>query len=174
MNTYIIILRLIHILCGVLWAGGIFMLHLFVIPAINASGPEGGKVMRQLSATNHFTTVMTSAATLNIIAGLLLYWNISNGLSPEWIHSPYGMTVTIGGLLAIVAYILGITINRPGVNRITKIGNDIAAAGGKPTESQVAEMTSIRARIAVNTRNMAVLLAITVACMAAARYLNGV
>jgi len=44
----ILILRVIHILLGVFWAGAVFMVALFVQPAIAASGPEGGKVMGAL------------------------------------------------------------------------------------------------------------------------------
>jgi uncharacterized membrane protein len=171
MHEYLIALRLIHILCGVLWAGGIFTLALFILPAVNASGPEGGKVMRQIAATNHYATVMTTAATLNIIAGLLLYWKDSNGLSMDFIGSPQGIAVTLGATLAIIAYILGLSINRPGVLRMTAIGNEIAAAGGKPTEAQMAELGTLRKRISISTKYMAWLLGITVSAMAIARYL---
>jgi len=45
----IIIMRLIHILSGVAWAGGAFMLAGFVTPAAQKSGPSGGQVMQQMS-----------------------------------------------------------------------------------------------------------------------------
>ena len=171
MQEYLIVLRLIHIVTGVLWAGGIFMLALFILPAVNASGPEGGKVMRQLASTNHYPNVMTGAATLNIIAGLLLYWNRSNGFSMDYLSSAQGMTIGTGAILAIIAYIIGLSITRPGVFRMIHIGNEIAAAGGKPTENQMSDMTRLRKNIGNATKYMAWLLLITVCCMAIARYL---
>jgi len=172
MHEYLIALRLVHILSGVLWAGGIFMLALFVIPAINASGAEGSKVMRQIASTNHYATVMTIAATSNIIAGLLLYWQISRGLTVEWITSSQGISISIGGSFAIIAYVIGMAVNRPSALRIAEIGGEIAAAGGKPTESQITELNKLRKKITDGTNYMAYLLAITVSAMAIARYIG--
>ena len=171
MPEYMIILRILHIVCGVLWAGGIFMLAWFIIPAVNASGPEGGKVMRQIGATNHFSSVLALAATLNIVTGLLLYWRDSNGLSADYLSSQQGISFSTGMITAIIAYLMGLTINRPGTERMVRIGNEIAAAGGKPTEGQMAELGRIRTRLFSSTRYMAILLLITVATMAIARYL---
>ena len=42
MNWLIVVLRLLHIFAGVFWAGAVFMLTRFVMPAVAASGPEGG------------------------------------------------------------------------------------------------------------------------------------
>jgi len=171
MQEYIIILRILHIACGVLWAGGIFMLALFIMPAVDASGPEGGKVMRQLAGTNNFPIVMLIAATLNIVAGLLLYWRDSNGLSADYMSSPQGMAISTGMITAIIAYVMGITINRPGTARMAKIGSEIATAGGKPNDGQMAELGRLKNRIFTSTRYMAILLLITVVAMAIARYL---
>ena len=171
MHEYIIILRIIHITCAVLWAGGIFMQALFIIPAIYASGPEGGKVMGKIAATNGYPTVMTLAGTLTVVGGLLLYWQDSNGFSYYYLASGQGMALGTGGILAIIAYIIGISIVRPGVLRMGKLAGEIGAAGGKPTDAQAAEIGKLRTKIFSNTKIMAWLLLVTVLMMATGRYL---
>ncbi|MGB3716048.1 MAG: hypothetical protein WA996_16605 [Candidatus Promineifilaceae bacterium] len=41
METWMVILRLIHIVSGIFWAGATFFLVGFVSPAVQATGLEG-------------------------------------------------------------------------------------------------------------------------------------
>ena len=171
MLEYLLILRVIHITTGVFWAGAAIMLAYFLLPATAASGPEGSRVMRQLAMTNNFPMVMNVAAVLNILSGLMLYDSMSNHFQAEWIHSTHGMTLTIGGLAALVAFFMGFTINRPAGMRMAEIGKAIAASGGKPNESQAAEMAAIGKKLTKTTKRIAVFLIIAVLTMSMAKYI---
>ncbi|MBA3672180.1 MAG: hypothetical protein H0W68_09190 [Gemmatimonadaceae bacterium] len=48
-QTITIILRLVHILSGVFWAGSAIFNDRFVAPTIRALGADSGKVMRELA-----------------------------------------------------------------------------------------------------------------------------
>jgi cobalamin synthase len=90
----------------------------------------------------------------------------------DWIGSAHGMCLTIGGLSAITAFLLGLLINKPRADKMGRIGKEIMQAGGKPTEAQIAEMTALRMGITSLTKVMAVLVLIAVLGMAAAKYVN--
>jgi hypothetical protein len=112
------------------------------------------------------------AGSLTVLTGLAMYDRLSLHFSMTWIGTAHGMTLTIGGLSAIVAFLLGILINKPRADRMGRIGKEIMQAGGKPTEAQMAEMTKLRLGITSMTKTIAVLVLIAVICMAAAKYVN--
>lgn len=170
-QTYLIILRLFHIATGVFWAGGMIYLARFVLPAAKALGPDGGKFMSQLAMTNNLPIVMMVSATLNILSGVLLFWKISNGFSSDWMGSSFGATLSLGGLIAIVAYTIGLSVNRPATFKLAAIAKQVAAAGGVPTPEQVADLNATRMKLVKATNIVAILLGITVVCMAVARYM---
>jgi hypothetical protein len=172
MDFYLLILRLIHILSAVFWAGGVIHLAMFIMPSVNTSMPEGGKVMQRLIAGYHFPTYMATAGALTVLSGLMMYDNLSRHFSTEWIGSSHGLCLTIGALSAITAFLLGILINKPRADKMGRIGKEIMQAGGKPTEVQIAKMTALRMGITSLTKVMAVLVLVAVICMAAAKYVN--
>jgi uncharacterized membrane protein len=171
MDIYLFILRLIHIVAGVFWAGGLFTLAMFILPSINTTMPEGAKVMQRMMAGYRFPVHMLNAAGLTVFSGILMYAKLSLGFKLQWIVSPHGICLTIGGLAAIIAFLLGIFINKPRADRIGRIGKEIMQAGGLPTESQVAEMTNLRLAMTQMTRYMAFLVMIAVIGMAIAKYI---
>jgi hypothetical protein len=168
--SYILILRLIHIVCAVFWAGGTLYLAGFVIPAVKSLGPDGAKFMQQLSKTNKLPLIMSLAGTLTVVAGILLIWELSNGES-AWFGTNYGMTLTIAGTLAILAYLVGITMNLPTINRMNSLGQTIAASGGPPSAEQQSQLMALRKKLFMATNIIAVLLFCAVIGMSIARYI---
>lgn len=172
MDIYMFIMRLIHIVSAVFWAGGLFTLTMFIMPAINTSMPEGAKVMQRMIGAYHFPVYMLIAGSLTVLSGLAMYDNLSKHFSMDWIRSAHGIVLSIGGLSGITAFLLGILINKPKADRMGRIGKEIMQAGGKPTESQAAEMAALRQGITSMTKNIALLILVAVVCMAIAKYVN--
>jgi uncharacterized membrane protein len=170
-NYYeLIALRLIHIFSGVFWAGAVIYLAAFIMPAVKAAGPEGGKFMQKLAQTNKLPLWMNLAAILTILAGFRLVQLDSNNFQMEWFKGNFGLTLTIGGTLAFIAFLIGFMVNRPVAVRMGKLGAEIAAAGGPPTAEQSAEMERLRKRMGGAITAVAWLLALCVVFMAVARY----
>ncbi len=170
MNVYLLVLRWIHILSGVFWAGSTLVFATYIEPSIRASGPEGGKVMQRLAAAG-YSKAMAIAGGLTVLAGLLLYWTASGHLRLAWITTGQGLALTLGGLSAIVALVIGFSIQSKAVKRMGAIGAAVQAAGGPPSPEQAAEMATLSERL----RNAGVwnagLLAFTVLAMAGAQEL---
>jgi uncharacterized membrane protein len=144
---YLIILRLIHIVCAIFWGGGVIYLALFIVPAVKALGPDGGKFMQQLSRTNKMPLIMTLAATFTVVGGLLLIERLSGGFTPEWFGTPHGIVLSIGATFAIIAYLVGLFVNRPTVARIAAIGQEVARKGGAPSPEQGQELQKLRTKL---------------------------
>lgn len=168
--AYLIILRLVHIVCAVFWTGSVLYLTGFVFPAVKALGPDGGKFMQQLSRTNKLPLVMNLAASLSILAGILLMERISGGFQSVWFGSPHGIVISIGGTLALIAYILGFAISRPTIMKIGTLGQKIAAAGGPPSAEQAQKLLKLRNKLIGATNMVAVLLLGALIAMSIVRY----
>ncbi len=170
-QTYLVILRLLHICTGVFWAGATIYLAAFITPAVQALGPEGGKFMQQLAKTNKLPSVMTIAATLNVLCGILLLWKLTDGFQNEWTSTRQFMILSTGGGLAFIAYLEGLLITRPTILKMTRLGQSIAAAGGPPSAEQTQQLMGYRKKVFKANNFVAFVLAITVIFMSIAKYL---
>ena len=168
--SYLVILRLVHILCAVFWAGTLMYLAGFIVPTVKKLGPDGGKFMQQLARTNRLPLVMNLAASLTILAGILLMERVSGGFQSEWFSTQYGMIISLGAGFSIIAYIIGIMVNMPAAIRMGAIGKQVAASGAPPTPEQQQTLQRLRKNLFTATNYIALLLVLATACMAVAQY----
>lgn len=170
MNTVAMLLRAIHIICGVYWAGTLFFVVTLLQPSVADAGPEGGKVQQAL-IRRRFLEIVPLMAILTILSGLELYRRISGGFQAAWIASAGGMTLTVGVVAALVAFTIGMTLLRPSAK---KIGPLIQQSQGLPEgpdrDAAFARIERLRRRAIVGGRWVAGFLIIAVAAMAVFRY----
>ncbi len=169
MHWLIVALRLIHIVGGVFWAGAVWVLARFVEPTATAAGPEGGRFLQRFAGSG-YTPAVASAAIGTIAAGLALLWIDSDGFQSAFMGSHFGITLSIGLLFAVVAAVFGIGLGARNAGRLKAVGATIQGQAGGPTPEQLAEVKAIQGRLRMGGRVAAVLLAVTVICMAIARY----
>jgi len=170
MDIYAIVLRLIHILAGVFWAGGVVMLAGFIEPTVKSVAPEGNKFMQRLMG-GKLTPLLTLAGPLNILAGLLLYLKDSGGLNVAWITSPVGLGFTFGALVGLVALGIGLFVSRPAATGLAAIGKEIQAGGKPPSPEQMGRIAKLQGQLSQATVWTAILLTLTLIAMASSRYL---
>src|SRR5262245_61236589 len=101
MDTYMVVLRILHILAGVFWVGAAFVTILFLQPTARELGPAAGPFMAHLAGKKRLVDWVLRAAGLTILAGVLMYWRVSGGLEWDWISSAQGLGLTIGALCGI-------------------------------------------------------------------------
>ena len=168
--TIALVLRLLHIVLGVFWAGVVFFLVLYLGPAIQRAGPDGGMVMQEINKARFFE-VMPLAALITIATGVWLMWLVSNGFDTPFFSSRWGISLSVGGAAAIVAFVIGVFIMRPATTRMLELGPQMASASSDEERQQLgAEMQTLQARSRAASVWVAWLLLIAVAGMAAARY----
>jgi uncharacterized membrane protein len=165
-----LLLRFIHIVVGVAWAGSVIFIAMFLLPAIRSTGPNGGAVMSYLTQVKRMPSYLMGGVILTILSGIALYWNASAGFSTQWMSSGPGMTFAFGGAMGIIVAILGGAVNAPTAKRMGELGAEIAASGGPPSASQAAEMQRLQTRMSAAMRAASVLLFLALTAMAVARY----
>lgn len=171
MNIYLLnILRIVHIIAGVLWAGAAIAYFFFFKPTVQSIGPAGGQFMQNLIERQRYPLFMKVTSLLTILAGGWLLWNTSGGLNVVWISTGPGLGFTIGAVAAILAYINGIVFLSPRAVRIGALGQQMAAAGGPPAPAQIEEMGRLERELTRVEWWDFILLMISLVTMATARY----
>ena len=165
----IYVLRIVHILSGAFWYGSVLFLLRFLIPSVRAVGPAGGAVMAQLNQ-RRLSTVLIGAGSLTVGSGIWLMLIVSGGTLGPWMQSGMGRTLAMGASLAIIALLIGITVNAPTTRRMGALAATIAKRGGPPSPEEMAEIGRLMKRNGIATTIVATLLTLTVMAMAVARY----
>jgi uncharacterized membrane protein len=169
MDPILILLRVVHVVGGVFWAGAILFVVHFLEPAVRDAGPDGAKVMQSLRKRRYLEVVPTVAA-LTLLSGFALYWRTFGRLHPGPGASGPEVALGLGGFASLVAFVIGVTLLRPSALRIGALGAELAQA---PPERRVAlgeEIGRLRLRMRKSGRWVAVLLSVAILSMAVGRY----
>jgi uncharacterized membrane protein len=164
-----IILRLIHILAGVFWAGTAFLIAGFLVPTMRATGREGGVFIQHLMQTRRLQMFLGIAMLLTVLSGVTMYARLASATHGAWAGTAPGIAYGVGAVAAIVGGVAGAFVGSSAGRRLAAIGASIGAGG--PSPEQQTEMGRLQARIRLGTRVAAGLLAISAGAMAVARYL---
>jgi uncharacterized membrane protein len=167
-RTIMILLRLIHILAGAFWVGAVFLMARFLLPALRATGREGGQFMQHLMQQGRLPVFLGIAMLLTVLSGFTLYARDAAGTQGMWASSAPGIGYGIGGLAAVLAGLVGFFVSGSAARRMAALG---AQVQGSPSAEQQAEIGRLQTRMGVGTRIVAGLLGIATAAMAIARYL---
>jgi uncharacterized membrane protein len=165
-----LLLRLIHILAGVFWAGSAFFLAGFLIPTIRETGAEGGRVMGYLVARRRLPVFLGIAMLLTVLSGLIMYGRTAAATHGTWTGTAPGIAYGVGGLAAILGAVVGMGVSGAAAGRMAAIGQR-GAESGKPSPEQQAEIQRLQRRMLLGARTAAGLIAVAVVAMATARYL---
>lgn len=171
MQALQIALRIVHIGAGIAWVGSVFFFMVFLLPSARAVGGQAAPLLVYMSKHRRLTPVIATAATLNVSAGLVLYWLASDGLKASFFSTPRGLGLTVGGIAALIAYPIGVVIVRKASDRVADLGETILESGGRPTPEQGAEIDALQRRLHRWGWRLLGLLTIAVIAMASSRYL---
>jgi ribose/xylose/arabinose/galactoside ABC-type transport system permease subunit len=170
-----IVLRMFHIIAGVLWVGSAFFFVAFLGPASEMVTPEvSGPLFGVLVNKMRVPKVITTLGMVTVTFGWLMWlknlrdyhWSLS---AWAWHYRP-GLVFTIGGILASLAFFEGYLGVGKNVERLTEMGGTVAASGAPPTPEQQSAMEKLRTEIKKHGQQDIVLLILAVFAMATARY----
>ena len=167
---YLIVLRFIHVVASVCWAGGGFVFFLFIEPTARSLAPSGMQFVQHMVNKGRFSLFMVISSTLTVISGALLLWQDASGQWLEWVKTGPGLGFTIGSIVGIVVYFIGMFGVNPRAVKLAKLGQEIQAAGGPPTPAQVAELQKLSKQMSTLSLADFLLVALSLALMATARY----
>jgi uncharacterized membrane protein len=162
-NTELAVLRILHILAGVFWAGAAVYLALVLEPKLRQAGDEiEGAVLRQVSRLNSLW--ITLSAIVTIAAGFVLIARTPGHSFDQLFTNGWGTAIGIGLIASLAAFFLSgwVGANTAKLRR--------ALAGEVSVASDAAAIASYRSRISLGSKVNAALVVIAVGTMAAARY----
>jgi uncharacterized membrane protein len=170
MNALTIVFRLLHIVTGVLWVGGLAILAWFIIPAVFMSGATGGAFMQTVTQRTKMLKYLPSIGGLAVLSGFVLFWRDMTMGGASFANSRMGMTLSLGGLAALAALIIGAIMSARSAKEIGRIGAAIASAGAPPSAEQAQRMDLLRGRMKKGSTISVWLALIATMAMAVARY----
>ena len=168
MDGLAVVLRVVHIICGVLWVGGAALFFFYLEPTMNKLGPDAEKFMDEMINRRKAPIYFVATSTLTVLAGVVLYWRDFGGIST----STFGLTLGLGGLAALIAWLGGNLLIPRTLGKLGAIAGEMKAAGGPPSAELMARMHATQQRLRLIGAIDLVLLALAVAAMASARYLG--
>jgi uncharacterized membrane protein len=133
----------LHVVFGIVWAGGTIAVGFFFIPSLAEAGAGGGAVMSGV-IKRRFPIAMSVAGALTVLSGLRLYML---RFSAGWLTTPEGIALTLGGLLGLGALGIGVFGQKPTAQRIGVLSAQILASGAPPTPAQMSELQELRAKM---------------------------
>jgi uncharacterized membrane protein len=171
-DAYMVTLRIVHIVTGVIWVGSLFVVVVFVQPSAAALGSAGAPFMSELRR-RRFVDVVFIDAVFTVLAGSLLYWRDWHTFPSfgDWLGSNFGRSLTVGALLAISGLGVAGLVTRPTIVRLVALGRQVAESGGPPLPETAATIGALQGRLVVAERVSFSLVLLAVVAMASARYL---
>jgi uncharacterized membrane protein len=167
MNYYLLVLRILHIGAGVLWVGSVLVLTSAINPALKETEASGQKFIDFLIKNKHFGTQTARAGGLAGLAGLLLFWHDSQGLTSAWMQSSTGIGFIIGALLGLTGFIFGILTDRK-LRAMVQLREQLENA---PSDEKTSQLQVLGKQQTTYLNICAVTLTLSVWVMAVARYL---
>lgn len=160
MSLVLTLLRLVHILSAIFWVGTTLFMLFFLEPTIRSLGPDGSKFMQRLLGSTRFSVVIAAAGGITILAGLFLYWPLTNFRSAVIFGTR--LPLTLGALAGILAGIVGTRMQGRSSGRLMELGQEMAAQNRPPSPEQLAEVQSLQATIRRGSQISAVLMVLAV------------
>jgi len=171
MHAEFLVLRLVHIIGGIIWVGSGVFAAFFLIPALAANRQLMPAVMEGLQKRRVFIIVPT-AGLLTILAGIRLLWIDSAGFAESYMQTGPGRTFSIGGTAAIIALLLQVFVSRPAGVRLGKVAAQLAASPPAADRDRLhAQAERLRQRNTIATMAAVFFGLLAASAMAIARYM---
>jgi uncharacterized membrane protein len=170
-NAFMLIFRFLHIVAGAAWFGAAFLFVGFIGPSAAEVGPAAGPLLIVAVKKRKVSKVIVWLGMVTVTAGWIMWRNLDLvGSLGDWVTSSYGLGLTIGGVLAPVAFFTGYFGVGRNVERMVDLGDEIAASGGPPSPEQQQQMEHPGAELEKHGKLDLLLLFLAVTAMATARY----
>ena len=163
-------LRVVHVLFAALWLGSAAFITWFLIPAIQQTGASAAPILGVLERRK-VNAFMGSVGGLTVLTGLALYWRLTGHFDPALSATRTAMVFGTGGVLGLIALILGGAVVGRNAKKMAAIGESLTAMPeGSARAPALAAMTAAGQRVATVGRLVVFLLMIALALMAVGHY----
>jgi hypothetical protein len=175
-DALMIVLRLFHIVGGVLWVGSAFLFVAVIGPSAAEVGPSAGPLLTVAVKKRKVHKLIVWFGMSTVTAGWLMWLKDLHDYSDwhlgTWVFhtSGFGLALTLGGILATIALFEGYYGVGKNVVRLVDVGGEMAMSAGPPAPELVAQMGKLQDELKKHGQTDIALLLVAVALMATARY----
>jgi hypothetical protein len=163
-------IRALHVLCGALWVGAAVIGTLWLVPMTGDLGPDAAKVAASFKRRGYLVAIPVIAITA-ILTGFWLYWRFTGGFSPEVSRTPGAMAFGTGGILAVLAFLVGsLVISRNMMRAAALMQQALSSSDENDKRRLMMVAGGLRNRAALAGRFVAVLVVITIVLMSIGHY----
>jgi len=165
----IVIARLVHIFAGTFWIGAGTLSILIIHPYGKKILQQGDRAIEAFYSKSNWSRYLAINAVLTVLAGLYLYFRLSDGFTLSWL-SQAGMTVlAIGSVAGVLCMIHGGAF----VGRLQgQMGKFAAQIQDNPTSEQRSQLATMTKTLEMHTYINFGLALIAVIGMASARHIH--
>ncbi|MDA0677068.1 MAG: hypothetical protein O2788_03570 [Chloroflexi bacterium] len=160
MNSELVVLRILHIVSGVFWAGAAVYLAVVLEPKLRQIGGSVERdVLQAISKLNSYW--ITGSAIVTILAGFALISRTPGRSFSELFSNGWGSAIGIGLIASLAAFFLSGMVGASTARLRRGLADGTASAE---------TIAKLQGRIAMGSRVNTALVLIAVGTMAAARY----
>jgi len=168
-NAELVVLRLVHVVGGVVWVGSATYMSLVLAPAVASAGEAAGAVMPHIQRQRLFVW-LPWIAVITMLAGIRLMQVVSGGFSEGYLTSRLGVAIISGAVMGLAGFLLAVLVTRPSMVRATGMLKGRASAAPAEQSRIDAEVSLLRGRAARSGLLSTTLLLASAAAMGVARY----
>lgn len=170
--TELLVLRVLHLVCGMFWVGSMLFLSVFLMPAFQQSGSASAVVMARLLRPR-FLITLPVAALVTLLTGFTLAWRDGGNNLAVFARTPSGQVFTMSGGLAVVAFVIGFLVSRPSSEEMARLLARLSTLPDDEARTAVgARLAIVQRRSALAGQAVTVLVVLTAIGMAVARYIG--
>lgn len=167
MDILVTLLRLTHIVAGIVWVGlaatGAWVVH----PVGKKLGDKGDSLLRLFYGYSNYNKVFPVVAILTTLAGLILWGMRADGMQLQGFTNTGSIVMGIGALFGILAF-------GHGAGATGRFGGNyakLARAVEEGDASKADELAETRKKVFTHANISAILTVIAAVAMSSARYL---
>ena len=170
MIAELLVLRVVRVLGAIFWLGSGLFTTFFLIPALARAGSAAAPVMGALQGRRLFTWLPV-VAVLTLLSGFRLLMIASAGFSADYMGSAMGQAFLWSGVLALLAFVVGMLIARPAGVKVGQLSASLASRTDAERAALMPELERLRRRNSVGMLAATIMLVVSAVGMAVARYL---
>lgn len=167
MDILVIVLRLLHIVAGIIWVGfgmvGAWVVH----PAAEKLGEKGDTLLRVFYGYSNYNRVFPIVAVLTTLAGLILWGLQAEGARLVDFTLRGSNVMAIGALFGILAFGHGAGATGRFSDKFAQLAREVEEGDA----SKAGELAEARKKVFTHANISAILTVIAAVAMASARYL---
>lgn len=167
MDILVIVLRLLHIISGIIWVGfsvvGAWVVH----PVAEKMGEKGNSLLRVFYGYSNYNKIFPIAAILTTLVGIILWGMRADGMQLQGFTDTGSMVMGVGVIFGILAFGHG----AGATGRFSGNYAKLARAIEDGDDSKADELAETRKKLFTHANISAILTIIAAVAMSSARYL---